>query len=253
MTNFSKSFKTNSIKYKKKSLVVIPFLFTFANAIFGLLSVIKALDCEFVAAAYCILLAAFMDGLDGKLARAFGSCSVLGMELDSLCDAISFCLAPAILVYSWEGKDFGVFGIIVLAIYLCAGLFRLAKFNIISAQGSNKWFLGLPTPVGAILLSLIILHEDWVQISLVKFLLKKNVFIGILLLISFLMISKVKFPSFKQHKGIIFYIQFCLFVVMLYLALSQSPYMIFVPIIYIVGSFSHYFYSKARHYLTSKF
>src|SRR5262245_44761503 len=86
----------------KKKLFIIPFLFTFGNALCGFMSVIKTLDEEFMLAAFFILLAALMDLCDGRLARWFGSTSVLGMELDSLCDAISFCFAPAILLYSWS-------------------------------------------------------------------------------------------------------------------------------------------------------
>ena len=104
------TFKFKNLKKKgKQNLFIVPFLFTFANAVFGLLSVIKTLECEFVTASYCIILAALMDFFDGKLARAFNSTSCLGMELDSLCDAISFCFAPAILLYSWYFHNFGVF------------------------------------------------------------------------------------------------------------------------------------------------
>ena len=74
----------------KKNLFIIPFLFTFGNALCGFMSVIKTLDEEYLLAALFILLAALMDLCDGRLARWFGSTSVLGMELDSLCDAISF-------------------------------------------------------------------------------------------------------------------------------------------------------------------
>src|SRR5262245_15894422 len=102
----------------KKNLFLIPFLFTFGNALCGFLSVIKTLDQEYTLAALFIVLAALMDLCDGRLARMFGSTSVLGMELDSLCDAISFCFAPAILLYSWSLYQLGIGGLIVLGIYL---------------------------------------------------------------------------------------------------------------------------------------
>lgn len=249
MTFFSRVIRADSIqKYKKNTKIVIPFFFTFANAILGLLAIIKALDYEFVAASYCILLATFMDSLDGRVARVLGSSSLLGMELDSLSDAISFCLAPAVLIYSWEIQEFGSFSFTIIALYLCAGLFRLAKFNIISNHGNNNWFLGLPTPVPAFLLASLVLHQHWVQMSLMNFILRKNIFFGLILLISFLMISKIKFPSFKQHKGTIFYIQFILFITMIYLCVTSNPYMLFIPLIYIIFGFSYFFYSKTREY-----
>ena len=253
MTLFTRIIQSEPVKrYKKNTLFAIPFFFTFANAILGLLSVVKALDSEFITAAYCILLAIFMDTLDGRLARAFGSTSVLGMELDSLCDAISFCLAPVVLLYSWEVQDFGMFGFIVLAIYLCAGLFRLAKFNINSSKNGN-WFLGLPTPVSAFLLSSFVLTQNWVEDSFINFLFKKNVLFALLLLISFLMISKIKFPAFKQHKGIILYAQLLIFFLTGLLGYLQSPYMLLTPLLYILFGFSCCFYSNTKRFLASKF
>lgn len=253
MTLFWKIVKSEPLKrYKKNTLIAIPFFFTFANAILGLLSVVKALDAEFITAAYCILLAIFMDTLDGRLARAFGSTSVLGMELDSLCDAISFCLAPVVLLYSWEMQDFGTLGFVVLAIYLCAGLFRLAKFNINSGSTGN-WFLGLPTPVAAFLLSAFVITQEWIEGSFINFIFKKNILFGLLLLISFLMISKVKFPAFKQHKGLVFYIQFLIFILTILFCYFKSPYMLLTPLLYILFGFSCCFYSNTKHFLASKF
>lgn len=123
----------------KKKLFLIPFFFTFANALCGFMSVVKTLDEEYLIAALCIILAAGMDLCDGRLARMIGSTSVLGMELDSLCDAISFCFAPAILLYSWSLYQLGVAGLVVLSLYLCAGLFRLARFNISESMTLSLW------------------------------------------------------------------------------------------------------------------
>lgn len=183
----------------RQSLWTIPFLFTFANALLGFLAVIKALDADFTAAAYCILLAAFMDGCDGRLARAFGSTSEIGTELDSLCDAISFCVSPAILLYSWELQDYGMFGLIVLGIYLCAGLVRLAKFNT-GSDHQSLVFLGLPTTVAAFGIASFILYEDWIAVSRLSFLLNKPGLIVLIALISFLMVSTIRFPGIKQYR-----------------------------------------------------
>jgi len=263
MTIFSKVLYWENIKKcRKKTLMIIPFFFTFANAILGLMAVFKALDCEFITAAYCILLAGFMDTLDGRLARAFGSTSLLGMELDSLCDAISFCLAPVVLLYSWEIQDFGVPGFIALSVYLCSGLFRLAKFNVISNVKSDEpaagCFFGLPTPVGAFFLTCLVLHHDWLETNAANFLLKKNVLLGLLICVSFLMISTIKFPAFKtnsslkKNKGILFYIQFLLFAISAGLCLMRSPFMLLIPILYIFLGCGYYVYSKTGHYPISK-
>ncbi|MCF7900493.1 CDP-diacylglycerol--serine O-phosphatidyltransferase, partial [Candidatus Babeliales bacterium] len=139
----------------------IPFVFTFANALFGFLSIIKTIEGNFVFAGLCIMAAALMDAFDGRLARYLGTEGQLGTELDSLCDAISFCLAPAVLMYSWYLHDFGHAGIFVIALvfYVCAGLLRLARFNITAADQS-VFFLGLPTSIAAFFIVQIILYQE---------------------------------------------------------------------------------------------
>lgn len=196
---FKKS-KDSLSRSGKKKLFVIPYFFTFASAIFGLFSVIKTFEGNFVTAAYFILFAGIMDAFDGRLARAFGSSSYLGMELDSLCDAISFCFAPAILLYSWRFDDFGLWGIAVLAFYLCAGLLRLAKFNIATASKPKEigFFIGLPTTLAALLISLLVINYQWASERIFAFLKHPTammLFVGIL---AFLMVSPVRFLSFKK-------------------------------------------------------
>src|SRR3989338_6332165 len=93
------------IKYKKSKQdqlkALIPFVFTFSNALFGFLSIIKTFEGDFVSAAWFIVAAVVMDGLDGRAARYLGTANELGGELDSLCDAVSFCLAPTVLFFCW--------------------------------------------------------------------------------------------------------------------------------------------------------
>lgn len=183
----------------KKNLFVIPFFFTFGNAFCGFLSVINTLEQDYFMAALFILLAACMDLCDGRLARWFGSTSVLGMELDSLCDAISFCFAPAILVYSWSLYQLGTFGMIVLGLYLCAGLFRLARFNI-SSINQTSFFTGLPTTIAAFFFANLVLYESWISHSLFATMLRPERVAFMVAVIALLMISSIKFPSLKAVK-----------------------------------------------------
>lgn len=179
----------------KKKLFVIPYIFTFANACFGLLAVLYAWDDLYKNAALCIVCSACADALDGRLARLFNSCSPLGMELDSLCDAISFCFAPAILMYGSFLHRYGVLGIIVSGIYLCAGLFRLAKFNNSSCQ-QKIFFIGLSTPVSAIFFAMLILYEPWLLHTFCGPYVPYVVLV-LALVFAYLMVSRVKFPTFK--------------------------------------------------------
>ena len=178
-------------------LRALPTLITFTSACLGLLSIISSIEGDTMWAAYFILLAAVMDFCDGRLARALGVESELGMELDSLSDAISFVLAPAILLYSWTVSDFGMLGLAILITYLCTGLFRLAKFNTTSAHQSQS-FIGLPTPVAAFIVTSFIVYQEWLEASRVKFLLHKLWLIILIVFISYLMVSTIKFPAFKS-------------------------------------------------------
>lgn len=195
-----KIFRMKDLKQKgRKNLFIVPYFFTFANAVFGLISVIKTFEGDFTGAAYCIIFAGVMDMFDGRLARAFGSTSYLGMELDSLCDAVSFCFAPVILLYSWYFHDLGVLGFVVLSLYLCCGLLRLAKFNISSVQQADNGdhFVGLTTTLAAFLVAQLVINFDWISKFLMPFLLYYQGVVLFVVIIAFLMISPISFPSFK--------------------------------------------------------
>ena len=190
-----------SLKQYSRFKSAIPFLFTFSNALFGFLSIIKTIEGNFVVAALCIMAAAVMDAFDGRIARYLGTEGQLGTELDSLCDAVSFCLAPAVLMYSWYLHDFGHTSLFMISLgfYVCAGLLRLARFNITSADQS-VFFLGLPTTIAAFFLVQIVLYQElFVQNSLHSILTEK-VFVGLVAFIAFLMISSIRFPAFKKAK-----------------------------------------------------
>lgn len=193
-----KRIKEKSKKKCRESLFMIPALFTFLNAIFGFLSILKSFDGEYRMAAFYIMIAAFFDGLDGRLARATGTSSYFGMELDSLCDAISFCLAPTILLYCWIPLE-TLFCKLVLALYLCAGLARLAKFNIM-AQKNYAYFIGLPTTIAAFFISTLVVYHNWISTHWTNIILQKNMLLLIIAFIAFLMVSTIKFPAFKKYK-----------------------------------------------------
>lgn len=174
----------------------IPHLFTFANASFGFLSVVNAMEGNYRVAAYCIFAAFATDVIDGRLARAFGSSSGFGMELDSLCDAVSFCFAPVILIYScfWSTSHAAYF--LVLAFYLCAGLARLARFNL-SNGAQMVSFSGLATPVSALLLVHLVLYDAWFSSHIFGWFISD---IGLAIFVTslaLLMISPIPFYSFK--------------------------------------------------------
>lgn len=181
----------------RKHLQMIPFLFTFANALWGLFAIIKALEGEYATAVYCIMLAALMDACDGRCARALGVSSILGAELDSLADAISFCAAPAILVYAWYPGAIGITGWIAISAYLCAGIYRLARFNI-TTHHNDYSFSGLPVPMAAFFVSSIVLYYHWISTHALWFVVYKRVPFVLIATVAALMVSHIPFPSFKK-------------------------------------------------------
>lgn len=176
-----------------KSVNIIPHVFTLGNAFFGFISIIFASHDLFISASYCILVGALMDALDGRVARMLNVESPLGIELDSLSDAITFCLAPAYLVYYSFLLKLGPLGVFICATYVLSGIFRLARFNLISGQ-QTVFFLGLPTTIAACFLSSLFLNiKSFVYSINISILLSL-----LMLLMAVLMVSKIPFPAFKN-------------------------------------------------------
>jgi CDP-diacylglycerol--serine O-phosphatidyltransferase len=227
----------------KQKLFLVPYIFTFANALLGFFAIINAIHGKVVLAAYCIAVATLMDMLDGRIARMLGVSSNLGMELDSLCDAVSFCLAPTIIIYSWRASELGMMGIAALAIYLCCGLLRLARFNLTNTQ-QYFYFSGLPTPIAALLLCSCVINNTALVASpcaVVTYSLGCTVLI---VSIAYCMLSTIPFPTFKQYafnRLSISYISIAAFVVLL--GFSHGYPMMFIGIgAYIISSVCMYVY-----------
>ncbi len=179
------------------SLEVFPSIFSLLNAFFGFLCIMETMKGRFKTSAILILIAWLMDVMDGIVARSLRATSTIGIQLDSLSDSISFGLAPSILIYSIYLKNVPQ-GWIIPFLYFSAGIIRLARYNVIalSEPVRQSFFTGLPIPASAILLSGIVL-------------LFKNNFSGplfygfinlLLLTLSFLMISRIKYPNSKYFE-----------------------------------------------------
>ena len=135
-------------------------LFTLANGALGFVAITYILDRKFIAASGLILLSMILDGLDGFIARRFGSKHGKGQVLDSISDSISFVFAPALLVYAelHSGDSSVLMNAVVLIAaisFLAAGLFRLARFSRGGYQLS--YFVGMPAPAGALVVVLLCL------------------------------------------------------------------------------------------------
>ena len=138
---------------------------TLINLLFGSLSLVSTLDENYLAAGFFILLAMVMDGLDGRLARRLGIISEMGKELDSLCDLVSFGVAPAILLYSQVLQPFPfMLGLIAAVLYIMCGAFRLARFNVLNIK---DYFVGIPITLAGAALATISLLAGYIPAYLI--------------------------------------------------------------------------------------
>lgn len=145
-----------------------------------------------------LLIAAFLDGIDGKVARRLNVSSPVGAQLDSLADFLNFTITPALIMYEWHLKDLYMFGWMATLIFLVGGAYRLARFNVMySAQGtenvSSNYFVGVPTPAGAVLvfLPMVLTLKHYISDDSALF----TAFY--MIIVSLLMISTIKTPSHK--------------------------------------------------------
>lgn len=166
----------------------LPSLFTIGNLVLGIVSIILVFNGEADFAAIMVIVAMLLDGLDGRVARALNVTSEFGKELDSLSDVISFGVAPAFVVYAVAYQDIQTAAAwTVTAIFPICGALRLARFNV--NTGTTGHFIGLPIPAaGGVLATMALFYNELTAPVLM---------IGELLL-SFLMISNIKYPNFKK-------------------------------------------------------
>ena len=150
--------------------VLIPNLVTLTAICAGMSGIRFAFEGNFNLAMIAILVAAILDGLDGRIARALKATTQFGAELDSLADVINFGVVPALILYIWDLKNLGSFGWLACLLYVIAVVLRLARFNVMDLKSSDifantqmqsspptipkAYFIGVPAPVAAILVLL---------------------------------------------------------------------------------------------------
>ena len=192
----------------RKALFILPNAFTLSSIFCGFYSIMKSTSgggaAAFYQAAVALFFAAFFDAFDGRVARLTRTQSDFGVQIDSLADVISFGVAPAIMVYNWGLRDLrfvlGVdVGLFVSFVFAACGAIRLARFNVLAARGhgSSKYFVGLPIPGGAMMLvSVVIAQSLWIQERVEA----KGTVAILVLVLSYLMVSRVRFRTFKDFR-----------------------------------------------------
>ena len=235
----------------KKTRVILPNILTLIGVCIGLTSIKFAFDGKFELSIIAVLIAAIIDGLDGRIARLIKGTSKVGKELDSLTDVISFGVAPAFIMYFWALSETGRVGWLISLIYVVCVALRLARFNV-SSNEERSWkdnfFEGIPSPAGGVLVLMPLIFS----ISEFKFLnINYQIVVPIMFIfVSILLISKIPTYSFKRIVvprrisifllfGIILYFGLILVYTFNTIVISGLIYILMVPI-----SSTHYFMTK---------
>jgi len=236
----------------RRGVVILPSLFTVGNMFFGYYAIILASKHNFEWAVTMVILAGVLDGLDGRIARMTGTTSEFGKELDSLSDFLSFGLAPALVLYHWGFAELGRPGGFLVFLLPVAGALRLARFNVQSATGDKRYFVGLPIPAAAAAAVLPLyflapglsnLHIDdaqtlhWIRIGCLLY----------VLTLAWLMVSTVRFRSFKdvdskaRQPSVAF---FFIAVVVVLIALNPPVVMLIIAVTYAVSGPASWLWGK---------
>lgn len=184
------------VRMRKRGMYVyaLPNLLTSMNLLLGYLSILASVEGRFERAAWAILLASIFDMLDGRVARLTNTTSRFGVEYDSLCDLVSFGIAPSIMIYFAALRPFGRIGIVAAVVFALCGALRLARFNVMAEVLPKSYFQGLPIPMASITLctATFFARETGMAIDQSLFFLALTACLGLL------MVSTFKFPSFKD-------------------------------------------------------
>lgn len=207
----------------RRAAYALPTLFTSGNIFLGFLAILRSIEGallggsgqlgsnpHFEFAAKAIGAAVVLDGLDGRIARMTNTVSAFGRELDSLADVITFGIAPAILAYSWGVQFVAAGGVLpdhragyfLAFLYLLCGAARLARFNVQTnpipknpGRPDRKYFVGLPIPAAAAMVAAVVYACDCIPL---QWWIPCVLWLALLALLSFLMVSTWRYPSFKE-------------------------------------------------------
>ncbi|MET3195376.1 CDP-diacylglycerol--serine O-phosphatidyltransferase [Bacillus sp. OAE603] len=222
----------------------IPNLFTLGNLYCGFLSIGFAADGQVRNAAILILIGMMLDSMDGRLARVLGVQTQLGKELDSLADIVTFGAAPSYLVYCTQFSNEGLLGLAIAGLFPLFGAYRLARFNVTPIATSLKYFTGVPITAAGGLVAFLTLFGDRIP---------QIVMITIFIALAFLMVSKIKIPSFKDipipkyGTLVTLFLGYALYLVW-HAKKEQWPFFIYIAIpLYIFFIFFQFIKSKKKH------
>lgn len=192
----------------QRGVIIVPSALTLGNLFFGIWAIVSAARGEFERAAWLIVYAGIFDTIDGRVARATSTGTRFGEELDSLVDAISFGVAPAMIVYHLFLND-GTWGWVAAFFYVGCAVVRLARFNVEQAGHAKVAFHGLPSPSAGMTLATFYPFSQTAQFDTYFSVWKwPELLTGIMVVLGLLMMSHVLYPvvpkfGFRTRRGII--------------------------------------------------
>ena len=180
-----------------RKIQLLPSLLTTVNLVCGFLSIIFSIQGNFITAGWLIIIAIVFDAFDGEVSRLTNTSSAFGLQYDSLTDLISFAVAPAVLVYLVYKSFFGIptrLALSLITLYVVCGALRLARFNVQIVKTKDKFFVGLPIPAAAAIITTftVAFHSYIIQFPILRF------FPIFMVVIAYLMVSKIRYPSLKE-------------------------------------------------------
>lgn len=234
-------------KKKGKGIYILPNILTSISLFSGFYSIVSTIDRKFIYASITIFISGIFDMLDGRVARLTGSSSRFGVEYDSLCDLIAFGVAPGLLVYLWALKGYGRFGWLAAFLYVACGALRLARFNIQIDNTQKKHFLGLPIPAAAITIAGSVLFYSWLGF---KSELKTVVMPIMVYLLAFLMVSEIRYYSFKDmpfFKGRPFRSTVAVVLLLVIIFIEPKVTLFVLASLYLISGPVYTFFSRKKH------
>ena len=212
---------------RRRGIYLLPNLFTTGSLFAGFYSIVAAMNARFELAAIAIFIAMVLDGMDGRIARLTNTQSDFGMQYDSLSDMVSFGLAPSLIMYKWALFSMGKLGWLAAFVYAASAALRLARFNTQAASLDKRFFQGLPSPAAAaVIAGLIWLGTDYglsdgTTILVICF--------PITILVGILMVSNIRYHSFKQFdlKGRVPFMSVLIVMTIFVLIAVQPPLVLF--------------------------
>jgi len=181
---------------RRRPINVLASAITTLNLYCGIASIFAAIEGNFNRAAYWIFAAIVLDTLDGTVARITKSVSEFGKQLDSLCDVVSFGVAPAVLIYKvylpLEENAVSRFGGVMAIIYVICAALRLARFNVYQSE-IREYFIGLPSPAAAVTIASFVLFTEYFELNVTFW-----VFGPLTMFMAYLMVSTVQYPKNKM-------------------------------------------------------